>query len=125
MREPWGCDAPAPSPVFVMSCPRCLVGGDAGCKVCGGRGTKLVYRCPASILRKEEGHSIRELAAAFDAGFLPGPGAYSQQSARFVEALRIYRREISLIEEERSKRRRPKDKPAAKKPKGRKRPKRR
>ena len=94
-RAAWGCDAPAPSAIFRGTCPRCL-GGDPSCPDCEGFGERMFKRCPNGV--QDEG-SRRMLSAYgwLQRGVLPTQGALEDQTAAFVEAVRLIETERGLI----------------------------
>jgi len=68
-----------------------------GCEKCRLRGERERYRCPMSM-SGPEGQLSLEFAMAFEAGFLPGPGAYGEQSHKGMAMISIARMEKNKIE---------------------------
>lgn len=110
LREAWGCDAPAPEPVFARTCPRCS-GFEPECEVCSGSGTELVYRCAASQVTPDV---VALLSAYYDyeKGVLPSPGPMQEQAVQFVDGVRLIEAERAAIEREREEARKRKEKAA-------------
>lgn len=85
LRERWGCDAPAPRPVSVVTCTEC--GGQSpSCATCEGTGREEVYRCAASL--REGDRLVGDFLGAWSAwrahGLLPDGGGYADQTRGFV-----------------------------------------
>lgn len=57
-RESWGCDAPAPSPVFAVGCSVCA-GQLPDCEECNGTGEVQVHRCPTALLKEDDEAAAR------------------------------------------------------------------
>jgi len=70
--------------------------------VCGGRGEKRIYRCAPSFL-DEDTHQIMTAYHNHQQGILPGPGAWSDQTAVFAKALRVVASERNAIQAEQHK----------------------
>lgn len=119
LRSTYGCDAPAvvecschgrepacackgsglrPFPVFHISCGSCH---GAGCDECD-EGAVPMYRCPAKLVDSyRDGRSIR---TAFwycmeyeNSKVLPTAGGVADQSAQFVQSLRVFSSELGHI----------------------------
>lgn len=82
--------------VFETSCPRCG-GGDEGCPRCAGTGEVGHRRCAAAVTV-----GMRPFLVAADAyetrNLLPVPGGLLDQSAAFVEGIRIWHAEHARID---------------------------
>ena len=90
-RTAWGCDKPAASSVFTVSCPSCPA-DESLCKTCEGTGQAPSYDCP---FKKDGavstvGRIIPYLRDAEDTGILPAAGGMLDQTAFFVKAFRIF-----------------------------------
>lgn len=85
VRERWGCDVETPEPQFFIPCPRCL-GQDGACERCCGSGREAVRRCPFTCL-DPVAVDVVSAVSMLEQGILPGPGAWCQQAAVFVEAM--------------------------------------
>lgn len=75
----WGCDAPAPGPVWSSTCPECLR-ADLDCSRCLGRGEVEYDRCPASMV-DPQARAAAQGAAWASYGIAPCDGGWGQQVA--------------------------------------------
>lgn len=97
LREQWGCDESACDPTGYVHCHRCY-GRDPECPECEGdqRGIP-VYDCP---YRTAAPTVLRALPfyANWRNGLLPVPGGLLDQSASFVDAMRMLDSEVAEAE---------------------------
>lgn len=97
LRKQWGCDERACEPTGYVHCHRCF-GRDPECVECDGdkRGIP-VYDCP---YRTMQGTVLRAIPyfGNWRGGILPVEGGLLDQSASFVEAMRILDAEVADAE---------------------------
>lgn len=90
LRELWGCDEPAPEPVFSIGCSPCA-GED--CERCEGTGEREFFTCPGKVVVGPEGSRVSRFVRAYiDAerfGSLPVSGGQLDQSASWREACAV------------------------------------
>lgn len=101
LRALYGCDAPAESRVFGVTCSGCL---GKGCERCHD-GDKAMHRCPSKCLESHpSGPHIAQsfkLCVAYErSAVLPTMGGLADQSASWVEMLNAYEHERGVIERE-------------------------
>ena len=81
----WGCDHPAPVALLEVDCWAC--GGEFEvCRICDGKGTVEVDRCPHALIRPEH-CEICTYASLLEVGVLPVSGGFADQSSTFVDAV--------------------------------------
>ncbi len=104
MRTMFGCDAPAPAPVWYVACP---CDADPSCDECGGTGKRDFHRCPGSMIdRRADVSDFARAYVQFDGRHvLPVTGGLCDQAASFVDAVGIMDRERGLWDERTEKRR--------------------
>lgn len=71
--------------------------------MCEGRGEKRLFRCAPSFM-DEDTHQAMTAYRNHQQGILPGPGAWSEQTAVFARVLRIISGERSVLQQEESRR---------------------
>lgn len=93
----------APLSVLAVTCSAC---GGLGCERCKD-GARDLRRCPGKLV--ETTHGGRQVETAFwyaaqfaERSVLPAPGGLSEQSATWVQALRVYEHERGAIMRERA-----------------------
>ncbi len=105
LRKKWGCDKPVEKPLFMLECVRCNgPGQDPNCGLCKGTGLEPIYRCPWKIMSSEVGQ-MYELYDLVQRGVgLPSSGGTQDQSAVFLEAMRLIKIEEGRYEQEKNRR---------------------
>lgn len=102
LRERWGCEEPARSPVFAVACSACA--GD-GCIECDGSGERAFYRCPRRVLVDAVRADIMPLVGMYhdyaERNLLPEAGGMRDQAAATLAAFRVIDDERAAIERER------------------------
>lgn len=96
LRAEYGCDAPARSPVFYVSCSACWGSGCPECK----DGSFPLYRCPGRLV--EGRRDVQRVFWHLQQEELPSAGGLADQAATFIEARRIYQHERGVIDRERA-----------------------
>lgn len=91
MRLEWGCEVPTEAPQFEVDCPFCE-GLDPACADCGGKGALVFHRCPFALIGPDH-LAICRAADLLAHGLLPAAGGWAEQSAPFVDALLLVRRQ--------------------------------
>ena len=109
-RKAWGCDGPAPFPVFEVTCSACAGGmslevGDK-CGACNGLGTVWFDRCPTSVLRNiplsyraTVETAIRAYIQYDTRHVMPSSGGYVEQTAYFGAVVDIIDSERGRLDE--------------------------
>ena len=95
-RVEFGCDAPAPRPVFRMTCPRCM-GATETCDRCGGVGSIDATRCPQSYMTPEINDALGAIPFTRQ-GVWPAAGGLLDQSASFVACVKLFEGEVATIQ---------------------------
>lgn len=105
MRVTWGCDEPAPRPVFDIGCNRCG-GRNDECDSCGGLNRVAMYQCPTATLRAAPQASqvavdllIRAYLAYDSRQTLPVGGGWLDQSRSWAACCEIIDDERGRLEE--------------------------
>jgi hypothetical protein len=109
-RVAFGCDAPAPRPVWRVACSCCSGPDDTPhpeCGECGGTGSREFHRCPGSMINTRlDVHAFMRAWAAWESRHaLPVEGALFDQTAHFVDACGIMDGERAQWDERKDERR--------------------
>lgn len=100
-RISYGCDSRAKQALYRGTCPACL-GGDPDCDECEGYGEAFAHRCPTSQVDRAT-RTFLDAYSWLERGVLPVAGALGDQSASFVEAVKLMDSERGLIRQAREK----------------------
>ena len=98
VRIAWGCDKPTSNPFINIECPRCW-SLDLECEKCKGTGLIGIDRCPYKSISPE----IFRLASYYSdwkEGRLPVAGGICDQSARYVQAMKLMDKVIAKSRKE-------------------------
>jgi hypothetical protein len=81
LRDLWGCEEPAPEPVFSIGCSPC---GGEDCERCEGSGERAFFSCPGKVLEGEGGARVTRFVRAYleseRSGNLPVTGGQLDQT---------------------------------------------
>lgn len=102
-RSEWGCDGPASKPWGSIRCVECD-GDDEKCAACGGSGKTPLDLCPYAAVRATERLMV-DAAELAGAGVLACEGAWFEQPATFIDALKLLLRARKRIDDEAARRR--------------------
>ena len=87
-----GCEKESPIPVGEIVCVRCG-GNNDNCTLCKGSGTEKINRCPVKTFTSDTARFFNYYNF-YRQGFLPSSGGILDQTAQFVEAVRIVDNEM-------------------------------
>lgn len=98
-RKEWGCEEPAPFPVFTIDrCVECR-GLDKNCEHCDGKGEEDVFECPIQLLARNGANTDwQQLLVAYGRyknNMLPVAGGWLDQSVTFLKAMEIIDQEVA------------------------------